>query len=215
MNIWHHINSCFQAFTACQLFAFLCLWTSSQYFDEERFGVQAPVKVSYLKKKKRNIGRCSLGDRSKSCPSQTARFEFISPNLALTSPWYPPPTSFLNSVGLLHYPPYPVSPYRPDPCCPRWQGSPALTGWYRCQEPSGQMAGAKGEQTTRVHFFSHLLVGWAAHCGTNRIRPSPPALSLPHPLVPRDHRLGTSDSRVRPPLTIHTVTKLPKNQIWK
>ena len=69
--------------------------------------------------------------------------------------------------------------------CPRWQGSPALTGWYRCQEPSGQMAGAKGEQTTRVRFFSRLLVGWAVRCGTKHDKPPPlVTLSLPHPLVP-------------------------------
>lgn len=112
--------------------------------------------------------------------SKTASFEILFQKVAPNSPCSLPSLSLWSCYIT---PPYPVSPYRPDPRCPRWQGSPALTGWYRCQEPSGQMAGAKGEQTTRVHFFSHLLVGWAARCGTNRISPSLPPFSLPHPLV--------------------------------
>lgn len=71
------------------------------------------------------------------------------------------------------------------------------------------MAGAKGEQTTRVHFFSHLLVGWAAHCGTNGISPQNPLtpsvltpLYFPLPLS-CDRRRQTSDSRITPAYSTH------------
>lgn len=59
MNIWHHINGCFHAFTPCQLFS-NCLWTPSQYSDEEVLGVQAPVEVIYLKIKKYSPARVQL-----------------------------------------------------------------------------------------------------------------------------------------------------------
>jgi len=84
-----------------------------------------------------------------------------------------PPTDFLNFLELQRYLSLlPNVSLQTRPVLPPMTGSLALTGWYRCQEPSGQMAGAKGEQTTRLHFFSHLLVGWADHCSTNRIRAS-------------------------------------------
>lgn len=65
-------------------------------------------------------------------------------------------------------------------------GKPSSDGLVQVSGTVGQMAGAKGEQTTRVHFFSHLLVG----C-TNRSQTDP----LPLPSLQRGlHRVGQKNT---------------------
>ncbi|CAG5865995.1 unnamed protein product [Menidia menidia] len=63
----------------------------------------------------------------------------------------------------------------------RGTGGGSSDGGVQVSDTTRTDGRAKGEPTTRLRFFSHLLVGWADHWRTNRIRASPA-----HPPEPCD-----------------------------
>lgn len=90
--------------------------------------------------------------------------------MAQPSPWHPP-TSFLSFCGAATLRPTWESPLRTDPHCPRWQGSPALMGWYRCQEPRDRWQGPKANKQQGCTSF---LIFWLAARTDHKQTPSSP-----------------------------------------